>query len=72
MRKESLRERRRKINSVLIGKYSIIEDLLFSSKNIVAVEEEIKQFNDLLKMLLDAHRDYKQLLTLNYVSSRRR
>ena len=70
--KESLRKRRRKINSVLIGKYSIIEDLLFSSKNIVAVEEEIKQFNDLFKMLLDAHRDYNQLLTLNYVSSRRR
>ena len=51
-KKETLRARRRKINSRLIRKYSTIEDLLFSSKNIIAVEEEMKQFNDLFKMLL--------------------
>ena len=46
-KKETLRERRRKINSRLIRQYSTIEDLLFSSKNIIAVKEEMKQFNDL-------------------------
>ena len=46
----------------MIRKYSTIEDLLFSSKNIIAVEEEMKQFNDLFKMLLDAHQEYNQLL----------
>ena len=40
----------------------MIEDLLFSSKNIIAVEKEMKQFNDLFKMLLDAHQEYYQLL----------
>ena len=61
-KKETLRERRRKINSRLIRKYSTIEDLLFSSKSIIAVEEEMKQFNGLFKMLLDAHQEYNQLL----------
>ena len=35
---------------------------MFSSKKIIAVEEEMKQFNDLFKMLLDAHQEYNQLL----------
>ena len=30
------------INDILIRKYSIIENLLFSSKNIIAVEEDRK------------------------------
>ena len=46
----------------MIRKYRTIEDLLFSSKNIIAVEEEMKQFNDLFKMLLDAYKEFNQLL----------
>ena len=61
-KKETLTERRRKINGRLIRKYRAFEDLLFSSENIIAVEEEMKQFNDLFKMLLDAYQDYNQLL----------
>ena len=62
-KKETLRETRRKINGRLIRKYSNIEDLLlFSSKNIIPVEKEMKQFNYLFKMLLDAHQEYNQLL----------
>ena len=61
-KKNTLKERRRKINSRLIRKYGTIEDLLCSSTNKVAVEEEMNQFNDLLKMLIDAHQDYNQLL----------
>ena len=60
-KKETLRERR-KINGRLIRKYSTTEDLLFSSKNVIAVEEEMKQFNDLFNMLLDANQEYNQLL----------
>ena len=57
-KKETLRETRRKINGRLIRKYSTIEDLLlFSSKNIIPVEKEMKQFNYLFKMLLDAHQE---------------
>ena len=61
-KKETLRERRRNINSRLIRKYSTTEDLLFSTKNIIAVEEEMKELNDLFKMLLDVHQEYNQLL----------
>ena len=46
----------------MIRKYDTIEDLLCSSANKVAVEEEMNQFNDLLKMLIDVHHDYNQLL----------
>ena len=61
-KKKTFRERRRKINSGLIRKYGTIEDLLCSSTNKVAVEEEMNQFNDLLKILIDVHQDYNQLL----------
>ena len=43
-------------------KYATIEDLLFSTKNIVAAEKETGQFNDLFKMLLNAHGDHNALL----------
>ena len=43
-------------------KCSIIEDLLFSNKNRIAVEEELAQFNDLFKMLLNIHEEYSQML----------
>ena len=36
-------------------KCSIIEGLLFSNKNKIAVEEELAQFNNLFKMLLSMH-----------------
>ena len=60
-KKKTIRERRRKINSRLIKKYGTTEDLLCSSTNKVAVEEEMNQFNDLLKMLIDVHQDYNRL-----------
>ena len=42
-KKENLRERKRKINSRLIKKYSTIEDLLVSCKFITAVVEKMKR-----------------------------
>ena len=54
---QALKERRRKINGRLIRKYSTIEDLLFSSRNAVIVEEELGQFKDLFKMLLSVHEE---------------
>ena len=58
----TLKERRRKINGRLIRKYSTIEDLLFSSQNAVIVEEELRQFNDLFKMLLSIQEECNGLL----------
>ena len=56
---QTLKERRRKINGRLIRKYSTIEDLLFSSRNAVIVEE---QFNDLFKMVLSVHKEWNGLV----------
>ena len=44
----------------LMGRLSI-EYLLFSTRNVVAVQEEMAQFNDLFKMLLSAHEEYNAL-----------
>ena len=58
----TLKERREKINAWLQRKSSTIEDLLFSTRNLVAVEEELAQFNDLFKMLQGMHKEYNALL----------
>ena len=42
----------------MIKKCSTIEDIPFSNKNRVAVEEELAQFNNLFKMLLSIHKEY--------------
>ena len=57
-----LKERKEKINGRMMRKCRIIEDLLFSNKNRIAVEEELAQFNELFKMLLSIHEEYSQLL----------
>ena len=46
----------------MMRKCSIIEDLLFSNQNKIAVEEELAQINDLFKMLLSIHEEYSQVL----------
>ena len=55
-------ETRSRINGRLIRKYATIEDLLFLIRNVVTVQEEMGQFNDLIKMMLSAHEDYNPLL----------
>ena len=59
---EILCKKRIKINGRLIRKYATMEDLLFSSRNIVAVDEELNQFNDIFKILLSTHEKYIGLL----------
>ena len=51
-----------KINGRMIRKCCIIVDLVRSNKNRIAVQEELAQFNDLLKMLLNIHEEYSQVL----------
>ena len=45
----------------LMGRLSI-EYLLFSTRNVVAVQEEMAQFNDLFKILLSPHEKYNALI----------
>ena len=42
-------ERRSRINGRLVRKYATIEDLLFSTRNLVAVQEEMGQFKWLIQ-----------------------
>ena len=57
-----LKERREKISGRMMRKSSIIKDLLLSNKNRIAVEEELAQFDDLFKILLNIHEEYSQVL----------
>ena len=46
----------------MMRKCSIIEDLLLSNKNRIAVDEELAQLNNLFKMLLNIREEYSQVL----------
>ena len=61
-RLSTLKGRREKNNARLQRKSSINEDLLFSTRKVVVVEEELAQFNDPFKMLLGTQEEYNALL----------
>ena len=48
--------------SQILRKSAAIEDLFYSSKNKVTVEEELAQFNDILKLVVAAHKECKQYM----------
>ena len=48
--------------SQILRKSAAIEDLFYSSKNKVAFEEELAQFNDILKLVVAAHKECKQYM----------
>ena len=47
-----------RINKRMIRKSGAINDLLYSTKNSVTVEEELAQFDDLFKQLMKVHNEY--------------
>ena len=57
-----LKERREKTYSRLARKCNAVEDLLYSSKNKVVVEEDMLQINDLTKLLMSLHDECNELL----------
>ena len=60
-RLSTLKERKEKINAWLQRKSTTIEDLFFSTRNVVTVAE-LAQFNYLFKILLGTHGKYNALL----------
>ena len=56
-------DKRRKLNSRLLRLSGAVEDLMYSSKNQVAVEEEMAQFNFVFKELHQVHQEYQSLLS---------
>ena len=59
-----LEKRRRKLHSRLLRKSSVLDELLYSVRNIEAVSEQILQIDGVFKMLIEVHREYNSLLPL--------
>ena len=57
-----MKERRDKVYARLIKKFVVIENLFYSSRNITAVQEEIFQFIDELKLLMSLHEEIYTML----------
>ena len=64
-----IRDKRHRLYSRIMRKSDAIEDLLYSSKNKVVVEEELAQFNGILKLLVAAHEECKQYLEEEQINS---
>ena len=60
---EQLKTKREKINAKLLRKAGMMNDMLYSLTNASAVAEEMKQFNDMLKLLTAVNDEYQHLLT---------
>ena len=58
----TLSNTRRNMNSRLVRQSETIEDLMYSSKNYVTVEEALAQFGYIFKQLLLVHQEYHSLL----------
>ena len=50
-----------KLVSRLFRKSSEIDDLMYSSQNSITVKEELAQLNDMFKILVDIHEEFKQI-----------
>ena len=57
-----MKGRRDKVYARLIRKCAAIEDLFYSSRNISAIQEEICQFNDQLKLLMSLYEEIHAML----------
>ena len=57
-RRKRLTEKGVRMNSGLLRQSSAIQDLIYSAKNMVTVEEEIAQFDYIFKQLLLVHQEY--------------
>ena len=64
-----IKNKRQRIYSRLLRKYGAIEDLFYSNKNKVAVDEELVQLNDILKLIVAAHDEWKQYMEWEKVNN---
>ena len=57
-----LREKKRRLEARLTRKAAAIEDLLYSSKNFVTVKEELAQYDDIFKLIIENHEEHCKIL----------
>ena len=60
-RLSTLENKHAKLVSRLLRKSSEIDDLMFLYQNSITVKEELDQSNDIFKMLVDIHEEFKQI-----------
>ena len=60
-RLSTLENKRARLISRLLRKSSEIDDLMYSYQNSITVKEELPQLNDMFKMLVDIHEEFKQI-----------
>ena len=58
-----IKKKRQKMYSRLLRKCGLVEDLLYSSRNMIAVKEEMLQLNVMFKLLMSLHREYSAMLS---------
>ena len=48
----------------IVRKSSVVDSLLYLSRNVETVREQMLQINDIFKQLMDVHKEYNSLLPL--------
>ena len=61
---DQLQERRTMLNRRIIRKSSAVDSLLYSSRNVEAVREQMLQIDDMFKQMMEVHKEYNSLLPL--------
>ena len=61
-RRNTLEERRGKLNSRILWMSSAIDALLYSFQNMNTVREELHLSDDQFRMILEVHKEYHQLI----------
>ena len=59
-----LEERRSKLHSRIIKKLSAVYELLYLSRNVEKIREQMTQIDDKYKMLMEVHKEYYSFLPL--------
>ena len=60
---EQLKIKRERLNSNLLRKSGMINDMMYSFVNACPVWEDMEEFNDLIKLLTLVSEEYQQLVT---------
>ena len=61
---DQLEEKRKMVNRRIIRKSSAVDSLLYSSRNVETVREQMLQIDDMFRQLMDVHKKYNSLLPL--------
>ena len=48
----------------IVRKSSVVDSLVYFSRNVETVREQMLQINDIFKQLMDVHKEYNSLLPL--------